>query len=237
VLAPIERAGSFAELAYRAIKAAILSLELPPGSQLAERQLGDLLHVSKTPIREALARLEREGFAVTLPYRGTLVTTLTHDDIREIFDLRALLEGHAVLEAIPNFSAADLKQLHGLVDQAAAATARDDPTTCFQANHDFHQMSIDRVWNQRLRSQLTNLSDHARRIRAATAPVWRLLGLDLKYHRELVAAAERGDAEAACAAIRRDIKEFERRLLTHTSSEMLTLLGSDAPSSAARAVR
>lgn len=139
-----------------------------------------------------------------------------------------------MLQATPTFSRADITRLRSLVDTAAGAAASDDATTYFQANHDFHQFSIDRVWNQRLRNQLSNLSEHARRVRAATAPVWRLLGLDLRYHRELVAAAEQRDADAARTAIQRDIQEFERLLLTHTSAEMLTLLGQDAPPRAPR---
>jgi DNA-binding GntR family transcriptional regulator len=76
---------------------------------------------------------------------------------------------------------------------------------------------------------LTNLEAHARRIRTATAPVWRLIGMDLKYHREVLTAVEQGDAELARDALQRDIREFERLLLSNTSEGMLSLLGQDAP--------
>jgi GntR family transcriptional regulator, rspAB operon transcriptional repressor len=230
VLAPIGRVDqSFADLAYRALKEAIMSLALPPGSALSERQLGEQLHVSKTPIREALARLEGEGFAVTLPYRGTLVTTLSRDDIREIFDLRALLEGHAVFQAAADFTPEAIAELRQCVDAAATAETNDDARAYFDANHRFHQIFIERTWNRRLHLQLTNLEAHARRIRTATAPVWRLIGMDLKYHREVLTAVEQGDAELARDALQRDIREFERLLLSNTSEGMLSLLGQDAP--------
>jgi DNA-binding GntR family transcriptional regulator len=229
VLAPIARTErSFADLAYRSIFEAIVSLALPPGSPLSERQLGEELHVSKTPVREALARLEREGFAVTLPYRGTLVTTLSRDDIREIFDLRALLEGHAAFQATNRFSPTDLDELRGLLETAALAETSGDATRYFTANDRFHQMFIERAWNERLRQQLANLAAHARRIRAATAPIGHTIGMDLKYHRELVGAVETGDAACARDVLQRDIVEFESLLLSHTTEEMLTLLGKEA---------
>jgi DNA-binding GntR family transcriptional regulator len=230
-LAPIGRLDhSFADLAYRAILEAIVSLALPPGSVLSERQLGERLQVSKTPIREALARLEMEGFAITVPYRGTLVTTLSQDDIREIFDLRLILEGHAVHQAVLNARPTDTAALRQRLEAAVSAEARGDYAAFSDANHTFHQWFLEHAWNQRLRLQVANLEAHTRRIRAATAPVWGAIGMRLDFHWELLAAVEEGNAELAREVVQRDIRAFETLLLTHTSAEMLSLLGSNEPS-------
>ena len=221
---------SFTDRAYVALKRAIVSLEFAPGSTLSERQLVEQLQVSKTPVREALARLEREGFVVTVPYRGTLVTTLSHIDIQEIFDLRALLEGHAVYQAIPRLTGADRLELRGHLEAADAAAARGDTVGFFEANHGFHRLLIARASNRRLREQLANLEDHTRRIRAATASVWQAIGMSLQHHWALLRAAESGDAESAQAEIQHDIREFEARLLSHTSAELVPILA-EAPTS------
>src|SRR5262247_3560247 len=80
---------------YEELKSAIVDLRLAPGDPLREATLADQLGVSKTPIREALTRLEQEGLVETTSFKGAVVTGYSRRDLREIYELRALLEGAA----------------------------------------------------------------------------------------------------------------------------------------------
>ena len=90
------RTGStLTERVYSSVKEAILSLNLKPGSPLVEDELAGQLGTSKTPVRDALLALERDGLVTKIPYKGTYVSELTEDDAVEIFQLRSALEGLA----------------------------------------------------------------------------------------------------------------------------------------------
>jgi len=98
-------------LAYDAIRAKILSGEFPPGSTLSEAELASLLGISRTPVREALQRLQEDGLATILPRRGALVRILTLPEVREILLVREALEGLAARLAATHISRAMLEGL------------------------------------------------------------------------------------------------------------------------------
>ena len=81
---------------YEEIREAIIDLRLPPGEPLREAAISEQLGVSKTPVREALARLEQEGLVETTSFKGAVVSGYSPRDLEEIYELRALLEGAAV---------------------------------------------------------------------------------------------------------------------------------------------
>ena len=90
--------------AYSEIKESIISLALPPGTTLVEAQLAEQLGVSKTPLRAALLQLEREGFVVSVPYKGSSVTPITVESVRQLAQIRFALEGYAVYNAAMSFA-------------------------------------------------------------------------------------------------------------------------------------
>ncbi|MBI4757519.1 MAG: GntR family transcriptional regulator, partial [Chloroflexi bacterium] len=100
-LARVEGPLSLKDKAYAAIKDAILSLQLKPGEPLVETELAEQLGISKTPVRDALQHLERGGFVTRVLFKGTYVTEVTLKDLKEVFQLRAVLEGLAARLAAP----------------------------------------------------------------------------------------------------------------------------------------
>ena len=93
---PVAGATTLRERSYEAIKDGILRLELEPGAPLVEATLAAQLGVSKSPIRDALHRLEREGLAVRQPFKGVYVASLSRADMLDAFEVRSVLEDHAV---------------------------------------------------------------------------------------------------------------------------------------------
>lgn len=193
---------SLKDRAYRAIKEAIVTLSLEPGTALVENDLAAQLGISKTPVRDALQELEREGFVTRVAFKGTYVTDLTTQDVKEIFQLRAVLEGLAAYLATPAFTEEELAQLARNLDDAEAALAAGDLVLCSQKSRLLHQAIIARANNERLRQIIRNLDDHVQRLRTMSDRITGRLGVSLQEHRRVLEALGGRDPAAAEAAIR-----------------------------------
>jgi DNA-binding GntR family transcriptional regulator len=195
---------SLKDVAYSTIKEAILSFELEPGTPLVEHELAEQLGVSKTPVRDALQELEREGFVVRIPFKGTYVTHVTMTDMAEIFQLRAVLEGLAARLAAPHFSPLELQQISDNHAAAAAALGEGDLAACSEWGKRLHDAIINKAetHNQRLVQIIRNLDDHVVRLRILSDRVQGRLHRSVPEHRRIVEALHRGDPMAAEQAMR-----------------------------------
>lgn len=193
---------SLKDRAYDAIKQAILSVRLKPGTPLVETQLADELGISKTPVRAALDELEREGFVTRILFKGTYVTEVTVKDLVEIFQLRAVLEGLAARLATPLFSPPEMDQIDQNLTAAEAALAEGDPVLCSKLGKTLHDAIIDKADNQRLTLIIRNLDDHVQRFRAISDQISGRLNKSVKEHRRILGALRRQDADAAEQAMR-----------------------------------
>jgi DNA-binding GntR family transcriptional regulator len=193
---------SLKDRAYGAIKEAILTLSLEPGTALVESDLAAQLGISKTPVRDALQELEREGFVARVPFTGTYVTDLTAKDVIEIFQLRAVLEGLAARLATPTFTAEELDQLAQNLDAAEAALAAGDLALCSEKSRRLHRAIIVRADNERLLQIIGNLDDHVQRLRIMSDRITGRLGTSLQEHHRILQALYSRDPDAAEAAIR-----------------------------------
>lgn len=139
------------------IRDAILSGRLAPGVHLKEKQLAEQLGVSRIPIREALSRLEAEGFVARAPYRGTMVAKLTTEQVTESFMLRALTEGFASELATPRLSQGDLANLRRIVAQLneCIKAARHDELPILR--REFHSAIYNRCGSAKLISWIDGL--------------------------------------------------------------------------------
>ncbi len=193
---------SLKERAYIAIKNAILSLKLKPGSPLVETQLAEELGISKTPVRAALDELEREGFVTRILFKGTYVTEVTVKDLVEIFQLRAVLEGLAARLATPLFTPQELDQIERSLAAAEAALAEGDVDLCSELGKNLHDAIIDKADNQRLTLIIRNLDDHVQRFRMLSDQISGRLNKSVKEHRQALDALRRQDPDAAEQAMR-----------------------------------
>jgi len=188
---------SLKDKAYKAIKSAILSLKLKPGDPLVESDLAQQLGISKTPVRDALLELEREGFVTKVLFKGTYVTEITLKDVREVFQVRAVLEGLAARLAAPFFSAKDLEEGEKIITAAEAALAEGDIALCSEHGKRFHRLIINKADNQRLQTIILNLDDHLQRFRLLSDQINGRLNKSLKEHRKILEALGRKDPLAA----------------------------------------
>jgi DNA-binding GntR family transcriptional regulator len=193
---------SLKDKAYTAIKDAILSVKLKPGTPLVETQLAEELGISKTPVRAALEELEREGFVTRILFKGTYVTEVTVKDLVEIFQLRAVLEGLAARIATPLFSPRELDRIAHKLTAAETALAQGDLALCSELGKSLHDVIIDKADSQRLTLIIRNLDDHVQRFRAISDQISGRLNKSVKEHRRILDALRRRDSDAAAQAMR-----------------------------------
>ena len=191
------------EVVYRRLVRAIVELRLRPGQQLRERQLSEQMGVSKTPIREALVRLEKEGLVTVAPYRGAIVRGYTHTDVREIYELRELLEGFCARRAAMQIDEADEAALRANVRrsrQLADVGSSDDLPALFDA---FDRLLYRQAAGHRIGTLLAELELHLERLGNMTVGVPGRLDASVQQHGAIVHAIvkrEPAEAEAACRA-------------------------------------
>jgi DNA-binding GntR family transcriptional regulator len=211
VTAPV----SLKDQAYLAIKRAILSLQIKPGEALVESELAGQLGISKTPVRTALHELEREGLVTKVLYKGTYVSEVTLRDVREIFQLRAVLEGLAARQAAPTFSESELAQARESMRLMEAAVELGDKDLASQYGKQLHDLILEKADNHRLELFVRNLDDHLQRYRLLSDQISGRLRKSVKEHQAILEALEKRDPDLA----EQRIKEHLHSVLDELSGE------------------
>ena len=160
-LSPLQNTGNqlLRESAYVQLRAEILNCELPPGAEIREAELATRLQVSKSPVRDALMRLEREGLVITMPRQGYRVAPISLTDVQDMFHLRAALERACMERIVRQASDAQLATLEPF--------RRFDPDLWqggfVEYNKTFHRTLAELATNIRMRDQLGDLIDQMER--------------------------------------------------------------------------
>lgn len=183
------------EIAYNQIRAHLLSGEVRPGEQLTEDQLAQITGVSRTPVREAVRRLENEMLLVRSESKRIFVADWSRDDIDEMFTLRQMLEGHAAERAARRLTGEQIdrldevnRELHTAVDGNKADIAR-----FLDANRAFHEIIIEAAHSPRLAQVLAMLVEQPIVLRTARSYSVEDLRQSARDHDELIAAFRASD--------------------------------------------
>ncbi|MEO3974011.1 GntR family transcriptional regulator [Streptomyces sp. CAU 1734] len=189
------------ESAYRAIRDAIVDGTLAPGERLHDGDLVAWLGVSRTPVREALARLEQAGLVQTKPGRHTIVSPLDVRDVRAAQSVTAAMHELAVREAVPGLSAAELDDMRDANARFADALRRGDVDAAIAADDDFHGVTVTACANGAVRTVLDQYTPVLRRLERLR---FSSLGgrESVAQHDRIIALCAAGETEAAAAAAR-----------------------------------
>jgi DNA-binding GntR family transcriptional regulator len=196
-----EKPAALKDWAYAVIKQAILNLEIGPGEQLHVDDVAQQMGTSRTPIREALVSLEKDGLVTAVPRVGYFVTPITIRDLEELFELRALLESYATKQAVSKLTPADIEQVEQLLQESCRAVDDGRFEDFLPPEIALHEMLIQRSGNRRLAELMQTLSDLTYRERRLSLKDQHGLRHSCDEHRRLVQAICRGDAEEAGAAM------------------------------------
>lgn len=210
---PLERPAGLADRVYHQLRDNIGSHQIRPGERLQEVSLAAQLGVSRTPVREALARLESEGMIV-VEGRGFVVPELTDADIEEIYQLRFLLEPAAAGMAVAEVaSQGDLASMASAVEDAAAAEKSGDFRAFLEANSRFHNSWRALIPNRRMCKLLDQYVGHVRFLRVLTLGDAGARKAALTGMKNILAAFKKRDAGAAAAAMHKHLEAAKHFLI------------------------
>lgn len=221
---PIAASGVLKEQVYSILREAISNMDIystPIPPRLDERKLAEEIGVSRTPVREALSRLEQEGFVRNIPRRGTFLVRKTKKEVLEVVYVMAALESMAARLVTERASDEDIARLHELIGNYDDEEARSHINEYSDSNVEFHQSLIGLSQCELIKSKVESLFLHMRAIRAEA-----LKDLDhhrsdqsVIDHRRIVEALEQRDADKAERLVRehalslsKHIEEYARYL-------------------------
>jgi DNA-binding GntR family transcriptional regulator len=218
---PLPSRSLLSESVYRTLLDNILSGTLASGAEVSEIAVAQELQVSRTPVREALRRLAEDTLLEQRPNRKFHVARFSRDDLREIYELRRLLESEAAGRAAGRLASADLRRLQAAAD-ALESAPRDESWSARAIDFDvlFHDTLAEASGNRRLRDQIARLRILVRAFCRITATRENLEAA-FREHRTVLRALERRDGPAAA-----------RAMADHVTSRMdavLSLVSPEAP--------
>lgn len=191
---------SLAEDAADVLRTQILSGGLPRGAHLVEARIAEQLNVSRGPVREAFKLLRAEGLVEEEPRRGTFVVTLSSVDVREIYDLRAALEGRAARSIAHRRDPATLDELRSTLGAIAAAAASGDVKEVARHDLEFHESICRLSGNRRLHMVFQRHVSALQTLIKLDEYLYRSMSEIAAQHDPILAAIQAGDADAAAAA-------------------------------------
>ncbi|MEH7494372.1 GntR family transcriptional regulator [Neobacillus niacini] len=182
--------------AYLAVRHAIRHLQLPPGKTVLEREMAEILGMSRTPVRESLVRLETEGWVRLIPRRGFIVAPLVADDLQQIYEVVESLDGVAGRLATDRATHEELNQLEHLIKEQEIALERNDLLAWTDLDDQFHNYIVDLSQNPRLRGIVDSQSDQLYRARLYTIGYRPKPTHSVIEHKAILAVMRAGEPEA-----------------------------------------
>ena len=200
-----------ADRAYALILDKIIKAEMEPGSLIQEPVLMDALGLGRTPIREALKRLQVEHFVTVSPRRGSFVTPIAIRDINHIYEVRMELEALVIRLAVERASPEQITQLQALVDEDNLAHLQ-TPNEIMDLDREFHFLSYEASQNQFLMADLKRYYFMSQRIWFYGLSTMKPIEIGIQEHVDIVAAIRGGNSQVAEDAIKKHISNFQKNI-------------------------
>ena len=209
------------EQTVNAIRASIMSGELAPGQRLIERELCEVLNISRNTLRESYRQLEAEGFIEIRPHKGPTVTVMTDDQARQVYEAREALECYAVRKFTERASDAEVAKLREVAHELAAAVARFDAHEVDIWKTRFYEDLFDGAQNEFLHEQVRLMYSRLARLRARSLSYPGRAAQSSADIRSVMAAIENRDESGAA--------ELWRDHVRHAALAALSLPSEEAP--------
>ena len=194
------------------LRALILTGEYGPDERLIEEQLAERLGVSRTPVRQALTMLEAEGLVEITPNRGATVCSFSIEDVWDIYDLRAVLEGHAARRAAGRIERRELERLQELAGEMEGLPGRfedheEEIRALVALNQEFHGTIVQASRNRRLEHLINRTVEIPLMFKAFFWYTPHERTISNHFHRQILKSLERGDADRAEIIMREHVYE------------------------------
>lgn len=204
------------DVVFNTLREAILQGELVPGERLMEKQLAEKLGVSRTPIREAIRKLELEGLIIMVPRKGAEVAKITEKDIKDVLEVRAVLESLAVKLACEKMDGEGIEELEKLKDEFAEAARNKEVEVLIKKDVEFHDAIFNSTDNEKLIQIINNLREQIYRFRVKYIKRMDDYTTLVKEHQEIVNGIKNKDKNLA--------KEIAIRHIENQSKAVIKML-------------
>lgn len=201
------------DVVFNTLRKAILTGELKPGERLLEIHLANQLGVSRTPIREAIRKLELEGLVIMMPRRGAEVAQITEKSLRDVLEVRRTLDALCAELACDRITDEEKERLKEACEEFEKATVTGDATTIAEADVALHDIIVKATGNQRLVQLIHNLSEQMYRYRFEYIKDENQHNNLVEEHRMIYESIIRHDKEGAAQATRLHIDNQEKSII------------------------
>jgi len=217
-LKPLEPTRSLAESAADLIREEILTGGFRQGEHLVEARIAQQLDVSRGPVREAFKLLRSEGLVKEEPRRGTFVVSLSPEDVKNVYGLRAAVEGRAARLLAQSRSPSQIGELRALLAEVEEAASSGDFPALFAADLAFHDGLCRLSGNERLQEVFDRYVPTLRALLRLDERMHQDPGSASEQHRALVEAIESGEPDAAAKAAEEHCDRASREIVLHLAS-------------------
>lgn len=207
------------DVVFNTLRKAILTGQLKPGERLMEVHLANSLGVSRTPIREAIRKLELEGLVIMIPRRGAEVARITEKSLKDVLEVRRALDVLSVELACDRITEDDIGRLLNACQDFERAAKGKDASVIAKADVDLHDIIVEATGNQRLQQLVNNLSEQMYRYRFVYIKEESQHDTLVTEHREIYESIARRDKERAMAAARIHIDNQEKSIIRQIRME------------------
>ncbi|MCY8606564.1 GntR family transcriptional regulator [Bacillus sonorensis] len=214
---PLKRV-SFREEVYQALKRAIVHLELKPGQRLHDQELAEQFGISRTPVREALKRLEDEGLVEAVPGSATRGAPLKPEEAKHAFTVTAALHALAVKLSIPFLTKADIKQLEAHNRSLKHAIEKEDIIEAIESDEAFHRVFLKASKNPEITRALERIASKIYRLEMSQFSSVSSMK-SVEQHRQMIDACRKKDAETAVRLAEENWLSLGDRLAGHQEEE------------------
>jgi DNA-binding GntR family transcriptional regulator len=195
------------------LREAISTGHFEPGEKLDQDRIAEELGVSRTPVREALTRLQSEGFVDIRPHHGAFIHSISRDEIREVFEVRTVLEAEVVRQVTPLVPESLLNELARLLSEASTQLDAGNTTKHFETDVHFHEALRNCVQNDLLKEMLDSLTNRVFMVRRlAHSKPGPHIPESLEEHRGILRAIRERDAEEAVELMRQHLHHSSARI-------------------------
>lgn len=198
------------EVIFNTLRKAIVQGDLAPGERLMEVKLAEKMGVSRTPVREAIRKLEIEGLVIMEPRKGVYVAEVTNKDVNDVLELRSFLDGFATRLAAKRMDKKDLDKIKEIQKEFESFAKNKDLDGAIKKDIEFHELVYNSSKNEKLIQILNNLREQVDRFRVIYLKQVNIYSAVTKEHKEIIAALESANEEQSeKAAIQHIISQQE----------------------------
>jgi len=204
---------SLGQHVFENLKKAIIKGDMTPGGRLVESRLAETLGISRTPVREAIHKLEREGYLQKLPRGGFSVLGLSRDDVEETFGIRSVLESYAARLAAEKYQQTDLKPLEHKIKIYQQQLDRKNLDALPDINTDFHDLLYGLSRSPKLIHMINNLRDQIYRFRHIILKNEELAKMSNADHKDMLERIRQGDVQGVERLVREHLARGQKAVL------------------------